>query len=212
MASTSSSRTSGGTQGSSGDGKKGARGGFASFTADSDADREALVTSSSTDAKSASSKGRGPTDTSGTAGRTGKGAAGTFAKSGGGKSSASRTGRGPRRIRLTLARLDPFSVMKLSFLIALAIGIATVICTALLWGVVDGIGLWDKMNSLASDLNNGKPLKFMEFFEFSKMISYSVIIAFVNLVIITALGTLFAFLYNIVAGLLGGLKMTFTDE
>lgn len=203
MASTSSSRTSGGTQGSSGDGKKGARGGFASFTADSDADREALATSSSTDAKSASSKGG-----SGTGGAAKSGAG----KSGTGKSSASRTGRGPRRIRLTLARLDPFSVMKLSFLIALAIGIATVICTALLWGVVDGIGLWDKMNSLASDLNNGKPLKFMEFFEFSKMISYSVIIAFVNLVIITALGTLFAFLYNIVAGLLGGLKMTFTDE
>ncbi|SLM93527.1 DUF3566 domain-containing protein [Brachybacterium nesterenkovii] len=203
MASTSSSRTSGGTQGSSGDGKKGARGGFASFTADSDADREALATSSSTDAKSASSKGGGGT---GGAAKSGAG------KSGTGKSSASRTGRGPRRIRLTLARLDPFSVMKLSFLIALAIGIATVICTALLWGVVDGIGLWDKMNSLASDLNNGKPLKFMEFFEFSKMISYSVIIAFVNLVIITALGTLFAFLYNIVAGLLGGLKMTFTDE
>lgn len=203
MASTSSSRTSGGTQGSSGDGKKGARGGFASFTADSDADREALVTNSSTDAKSASSKGGGGT---GGAAKSGAG------KSGTGKSSASRTGRGPRRIRLTLARLDPFSVMKLSFLIALAIGIATVICTALLWGVVDGIGLWDKMNSLASDLNNGKPLKFMEFFEFSKMISYSVIIAFVNLVIITALGTLFAFLYNIVAGLLGGLKMTFTDE
>lgn len=203
MASTSSSRTSGGTQGSSGDGKKGTRGGFASFTADSDADREALETSSSTDAKSATSKGGGGT---GGAAKSGAG------KSGTGKSSASRTGRGPRRIRLTLARLDPFSVMKLSFLIALAIGIATVICTALLWGVVDGIGLWDKMNSLASDLNNGKPLKFMEFFEFSKMISYSVIIAFVNLVIITALGTLFAFLYNIVAGLLGGLKMTFTDE
>ena len=212
MASTSSSRTSGGTQGSSGDGKKGTRGGFASFTADSDADREALETSSSTDAKSATSKGRGTTGTSGTAGRTGKGAAGTSAKGGAGKSSASRTGRGPRRIRLTLARLDPFSVMKLSFLIALAIGIATVICTALLWGVVDGIGLWDKMNSLAADLNNGKPLKFMEFFEFSKMLSYSVIIAFINLVIITALGTLFAFLYNIVASLLGGLKMTFTDE
>jgi hypothetical protein len=34
----------------------------------------------------------------------------------------------------------------------------------------------------------------------------------VNVVIITALGTLLAFLYNLVAALLGGLKMTFTDE
>lgn len=126
------------------------------------------------------------------------------------KSGAAR--RSPRRIRLTLARLDPFSVMKLSFIVALALGIATIVCTALLWGVVDGIGLWDKLDSLGRDLNSNKPLPFMEFFSFSKMISYSVLVAFLNLVIITALGTLFSFLYNIVAGLIGGLKMTFTDE
>lgn len=120
--------------------------------------------------------------------------------------------RGPRRIRLTLARLDPFSVMKLSFMLAIGIGIATIVCTALLWGIVDGIGVWDSIDQLGKDLNSGKPLPFLELFSFSKMVSYSVMVAFVNLVIITALCTLFAFLYNIVAGLLGGLKMTFTDE
>lgn len=120
--------------------------------------------------------------------------------------------RGPRRIRLTLARLDPFSVMKLSFMLAIGVGIATIVCTALLWGIVDGIGVWDSIDQLGKDLNSGKPLPFLELFSFSKMVSYSVMVAFVNLVIITALCTLFAFLYNIVAGLLGGLKMTFTDE
>ncbi|WP_341854077.1 DUF3566 domain-containing protein [Brachybacterium sp. GPGPB12] len=52
----------------------------------------------------------------------------------------------------------------------------------------------------------------MEFFSFSKMTSYGTIVAVVNVVIITALGTLGAFLYNLVAAPLGGLKMTFTDE
>lgn len=120
--------------------------------------------------------------------------------------------RGPRRVRLTLARIDPFSVMKLSFLIAIAIGIATVVAVALLWNIVDAIGLWSQMDELGRDLNGDKPLPFMEFFTFSKFLSYGTVVAVVNIVLITALGTLLAFLYNIVASLLGGLKMTFTDE
>lgn len=130
----------------------------------------------------------------------------------GGGDDAPAKRRQTRRIRLTLARLDPFSVMKLSFLIAVAVGIATVVSVAVLWNIVDAIGLWAKLDQLGRDLNGGKPLPFMDFFQFKKMVSYGVVVAFVNLVIITALGTLLAFLYNIVAALLGGLRMTFTDE
>lgn len=120
--------------------------------------------------------------------------------------------KGPRRVRLTLARLDPFSVMKLSFLIAIAIGVATVVAVVLLWNLVDAIGLWGQIDQLGRDLNGGTPLPFMDFFSFSKMVSYGTVVAVINVVIITALGTLLAFLYNLVAALLGGLKMTFTDE
>jgi hypothetical protein len=52
----------------------------------------------------------------------------------------------------------------------------------------------------------------MEYLAFGKMLSYSIVVAFADLLIITAMGTLLAFLYNIVAALLGGLKLTFTDE
>jgi hypothetical protein len=102
--------------------------------------------------------------------------------------------------------------MKMSFLIAIAVGIATVVAVAVLWNLVEVIGIWDKIDEIGRDLNNDKPLPFMEYFKFSKMISYATIAAVVDIVIITALGTLLAFLYNIVAALLGGLKMTFTDE
>ena len=145
-------------------------------------------------------------------GSAAKGASRSPKKTTGVASPAEKERRGPRRVRLTLARLDPFSVMKLSFLAAIAIGIATVVAVILLWNLVEAIGLWDQINQLGKDLNGGKPLPFMEFFSFSKMTSYGTIVAVVNVVIITALGTLLAFLYNLVAALLGGLKMTFTDE
>ncbi|MFC0674972.1 DUF3566 domain-containing protein [Brachybacterium hainanense] len=121
-------------------------------------------------------------------------------------------GRTVRRVRLTLASIDPFSVMKLSFLIAIAIGIATVVAIVLLWNIVNTMGIWASIDSLGRDLTGGDPLPFMEFFTFSKFVSYGTVIAAVNVVIITALGTLLAFLYNIVAALLGGLTMTFTDD
>lgn len=169
----------------------------------------------SSDSKGAAAKGGASTtadkaEKSSTKGgsKSGQSSSRTPAKSGG----AAAAKKGPRRVRLTLARLDPFSVMKLSFLIAIGIGIATVVAVAVLWGVVDAIGLWDKVDQLGRDFNRGEPLPFMELFEFRKMLSYGTVVAFANLVLITALGTLFAFLYNIVAALLGGLKITFTDS
>ena len=146
-------------------------------------------------------------------GDSSKGASRSPAKSAASAGSANeRERRGPRRVRLTLARLDPFSVMKLSFLIAIAIGISTVVAVALLWNLVDAIGLWTQIDELGRSLNGDKPLPFMDFFSFSKMVSYGTVVAVINVVIITALGTLLAFLYNLVAALLGGLKLTFTDE
>ncbi|MGP9536730.1 DUF3566 domain-containing protein [Brachybacterium sp. AOP43-C2-M15] len=145
-------------------------------------------------------------------GSAAKGASRSPKKTPGSANPAEKERRGPRRVRLTLARLDPFSVMKLSFLAAIAIGIATVVAVVLLWNLVEAIGLWDQIDQLGRDLNGGNALPFMEFFSFSKMTSYGTIVAVVNVVIITALGTLGAFLYNLVAALLGGLKMTFTDE
>lgn len=155
-----------------------------------------------------------PTESSMGTGRgsAAKGASRSPKKTSGIANPAEKERRGPRRVRLTLARLDPFSVMKLSFLAAIAIGIATVVAVVLLWNLVEAIGMWDQLDELGRSLNGGEPLPFMEFFSFSKMTSYGTIVAVVNVVIITALGTLLAFLYNLVAALLGGLKMTFTDE
>ena len=119
-------------------------------------------------------------------GDSSKGASRSPAKSAASAGSANeRERRGPRRVRLTLARLDPFSVMKLSFLVAIAVGIATVIAVVLLWNLVEAIGRWGKIDQLGRDLNGGNPLPFMEFFSFSKMTSYGTIVAVVNVVIIT---------------------------
>lgn len=120
---------------------------------------------------------------------------------------------GPRRVRLSVSRVDPWSVMKLGFLLSVAAGIVTVVAAAVSWQVLDSMGVFADLSSLVSDL--GATAQFgpiLEYLKLNNIMSMAVIVAVVNVALITALATLFAFLYNIVAALVGGLHMTLTDD
>src|SRR5829696_2340367 len=49
--------------------------------------------------------------------------------------------RAPRRAPLRLIRIDPWSVMKVSFLLSIAFGIVTVVSVFLVWSVLDAAGV-----------------------------------------------------------------------
>lgn len=119
---------------------------------------------------------------------------------------------GPRKVRLSVARIDPWSVMKLGFLLSVAFGIMIVVATAVIWGVLDKMAVFDKMNTLLLELGNEGLLGVMEFVKFDRVMSMATIIAVVDVVLLTALSTLGAFLYNIVAALVGGIHVTMTDD
>ncbi len=61
-------------------------------------------------------------------------------------------GRTPRRARLRLTRIDPWSVMKTSFLLSIAFAIVTVVSVAMVWAVLGGAGVWDSINATVSDV------------------------------------------------------------
>jgi len=127
---------------------------------------------------------------------------------------ARRPGRTtPRRVRLTLSRVDPWSVMKIAFLLSVAIGIAMVVMIAMLWIVLKGMGVWDNINDLLRTLEtNGKSFDIMDYVGFGRVVSLSVVIAVVDVLLMTAFATLVAFLYNICASLVGGVQMTLSDD
>lgn len=118
---------------------------------------------------------------------------------------------GPRRVRLSVARVDPWSVMKLSFLLSVAIGIMTVIATALVWIVLDRMQVFAKVQDLFSQIGGSLPA-LMDYVAFDKVMSMATIVSVVDVVLLTALSTLIAFLYNITAALVGGFHLTLTDD
>ncbi len=120
---------------------------------------------------------------------------------------------GPRRVRLAVSRVDPWSVMKLAFLLSVALGIMTVIAAAVAWNVVDSMGVFTDLESLLTDLGAIEQFSvIMEYLRLKNIMSMAVVVSIVNVALITALATLGAFLYNIVAALVGGLHVTLTDD
>lgn len=124
--------------------------------------------------------------------------------------------RRPRRVKLMVARIDPFSALKVGFLLSVAMGIAMVVMTAVLWGLMSAMGVFDSINDLASQIigagSGAESFDIMDFLGFGRVLSLAVVIAVVDVVLMTAIATLGAFLYNIVASLVGGLHLTLTDD
>jgi hypothetical protein len=119
----------------------------------------------------------------------------------------------PRRVRLSVSRVDPWSVMKLSFLLSFAIGIMIVVAAAVIWMVLDGLAVFTTINDMIREIvGEESPIDILQFVDFTRVVSGAMVIAIVDVILLTALSTIGAFLYNITAALVGGVNVTLTDE
>jgi Transmembrane domain of unknown function (DUF3566) len=121
--------------------------------------------------------------------------------------------RGPRKARLQVRQVDPWSVMKLGFLLSLALGIVFVVAVALLWSLLDSGGVFDSINKVVADVANDQTdFTVQGSLAFRRVMGVTLVLAVVQVVLITALATLAAFLYNLASGLVGGLDVTLVEE
>lgn len=132
----------------------------------------------------------------------------------GGSRPAPAQARGGRRVRLTVSRVDPWSVFKISFLLSIALGIAGVVMVAVLWSVLAGMGAFEQVNRFIHSIvgSQTNPFDLLDYIGFGRVVSLSVVVGVVDVVLITAMSTLSAFLYNICSALVGGIRMTLTDD
>jgi transmembrane protein DUF3566 len=121
-----------------------------------------------------------------------------------------------RRARLVLGRVDPWSVMKLSFLLAIAMAVVAVVAVFVLWSVLDAMGVFDSVGSTVESVtrssDNAQGIDILDYIGLGRVLSITFVLSAVNVVLMTALCTLAAFLYNMAASLVGGLHVTFTED
>jgi hypothetical protein len=127
---------------------------------------------------------------------------------------SSAASRGPRRARLFVKRIDPWSVMKFSFAVSLVLFIASVVATAILYMVLGALGVWDSLNETISTVTAGQDgTSGINLAITAKMvIGGSALLGAVNMVLFTALATLGAFIYNVCADLVGGIELTLAER
>lgn len=127
---------------------------------------------------------------------------------------APAAGGSGRRASLRLTHVEPWSVTRLAFAISVAMMIVAFVAVAVFWIVLNVVGVWDQINdsftSVLSD--NSSSFNVTDYFGLGRVLGLTLVLSAVNVVLMTALATIGAHLYNLAAQLMGGIEVTFAEE
>jgi hypothetical protein len=117
-----------------------------------------------------------------------------------------------KQVRLKLVYVDFWSAVKLSFLVALTLGIILVVATVLIWVLLNVLGVFGAIDSLMGDILNDKSFSVTASFSLVQVGLFAVVVAILNTVVGTVLGAIAAMLYNFSVRITGGLLVGFTNN
>jgi hypothetical protein len=119
-----------------------------------------------------------------------------------------------RRANLVIARLEPWSVMKFSFLMSLVAWIVLFVAVALLYYALSSIGVFASLQKTLSSVTSSQGSGGVDLSKWTsgtRILGYTMLIGAVDVVLITALSTVGAVVYNLVTHLGGGIEVTLKE-
>jgi Transmembrane domain of unknown function (DUF3566) len=119
---------------------------------------------------------------------------------------------GPVRATMQIRRIDPWSALKVSLLLSVALFFVWMIAVAILYLVLGGMGVWSKLNSNVGDLLTTASGGSGELVSSGSIFGGALLIGLVNIVLLTALATIGAFVYNLTTDIVGGVEVTLADR
>jgi hypothetical protein len=116
-----------------------------------------------------------------------------------------------RRARLSLRRIDPWSVFVFTLVASVFVGVAVVVAVAVLFSVLGSLGVISSVNELFAEVTGGLadsgPLLTLR-----RAVTAAAMLAALNIVFLTLLATLSALLYNLCASFTGGIELTLGEH
>jgi Transmembrane domain of unknown function (DUF3566) len=120
---------------------------------------------------------------------------------------------GPVRASMQIRRIDPWSALKVSLVLSVALFFVWMIAVAFLYLVLGGMGVWSKLNSNVGDLlTSAGGQTGGELVSSGTIFGGAALIGLVNIVLLTAMATVGAFIYNLTTDLVGGVEVTLADR
>jgi len=116
-----------------------------------------------------------------------------------------------KQVRLKLVYIDFWSVVKLSFLLSVCLGVVLVVASFLIWVVLNSTGVFDTVDKLLSQVLT-QNFSITDTFGLSQVMLFTFVIAILNVIVGTALGAIGALLYNLSVRFTGGLLVGFTNN
>jgi hypothetical protein len=122
--------------------------------------------------------------------------------------------RSARQAHLTIARVEPWSVMKFSFVVSLVAFVILFVAVSILYGALAGLGVFDSLQHVVSSLTssqNSTGVNAGTWWSASKVLGYTALLGSLNIVLITAICTIGSVVYNLTSRLVGGVEVTLRE-
>lgn len=116
-----------------------------------------------------------------------------------------------KQVRLRLVYVDFWSVLRLAFLVGLALAVIQVTVTVLVYGVLAATGMLTKVATLVGDIAGGL-VDMHQLTSLPAVITFTLVTAVLQVVVTAALGAVVAILYNIAVRISGGILVGFTND
>ncbi len=122
--------------------------------------------------------------------------------------------RSARQAHLTIARVEPWSVMKFSFVVSLVAFVILFVAVSVLYGVLSGLGVFDSLQRVVASVTSSQGstgVNAKVWFSASKVLGYTALLGSLNIVLITAMATIGSVVYNLTSRLVGGVEVTLRE-
>jgi hypothetical protein len=113
-----------------------------------------------------------------------------------------------------VARVEPWSVMKFSFVLSLVAFVILFVAVAVLYGALAGLGVFDSLQRVVTSVTSSQSstgVNAAKWWSASRVLDYTALLGLLNIVLITAMSTIGAVVYNLTSRLVGGVEVTLRE-
>jgi hypothetical protein len=122
--------------------------------------------------------------------------------------------RSARQAHLTISRIEPWSVMKFSFVVSLVAFVILFVAVSVLYGALSGLGVFDSIQKAVNSVTSSQGsagVNAKAWFSASRVLGYTALLGSLNIVLITAMSTIGSVVYNLTSRLVGGVEVTLRE-